>query len=156
MLSQRKYFGILLVVFAAVFFLLCSNQALADAKFNRTVTVTCNPLKAPDFEKCVAGEKLTIVNACTLSIAVSYNGAAQWDTIPKNLSKDYNCTNDQDCYTVTVPGMFGKIESSTGCSPGGGGSEALPTLTQWGIIILVGLIIVTGVYLWIRRKPVTT
>jgi len=31
-----------------------------------------------------------------------------------------------------------------------------PSLTQWGIIILIALIIVTGIYLWMRRKPVTT
>jgi hypothetical protein len=30
-----------------------------------------------------------------------------------------------------------------------------PSLTQWGMIILIALIIVTGVYLWLRRKPVT-
>jgi len=34
-------------------------------------------------------------------------------------------------------------------------TQPTPTLTQWGIIILVALIIVTGVYLWMRRKPVT-
>lgn len=155
MLSQKKYFGILLVVFAAVFFLLCSNQTLADTKGNRTVTVTCDPLKTPDFEKCDAGEKLTIVNGCNKTIQVSYNGGL-FETVLQGGSKQYDCTNGQDCYTVTVPAMSGKIESSTGCSPGTGGSEMLPTLTQWGIIILVGLIIVTGVYLWIRRKPVTT
>ena len=31
----------------------------------------------------------------------------------------------------------------------------IPTLTQWGMIILIALIIVAGVYLWMRRKPVT-
>ncbi len=30
-----------------------------------------------------------------------------------------------------------------------------PSLTQWGMIILVALIIVAGVYLLMRRKPVT-
>ncbi|MCJ7457535.1 MAG: hypothetical protein MUP17_00910 [candidate division Zixibacteria bacterium] len=30
-----------------------------------------------------------------------------------------------------------------------------PGLTQWGLIILIALIIVAGVYLWLRRKPVT-
>jgi len=31
----------------------------------------------------------------------------------------------------------------------------IPSLSNWGIIILIALIIVTGVYLWMRRKPVT-
>ena len=32
--------------------------------------------------------------------------------------------------------------------------EGLPSLTQWGMIILIALIIVTGVYLWLRKRPV--
>jgi len=35
-------------------------------------------------------------------------------------------------------------------------TSPVPSLTQFGIIILIALIIVTGVYLWMRRKPVTT
>lgn len=32
----------------------------------------------------------------------------------------------------------------------------MPSLTQFGIIILIALIIVSGVYLWMRRRPVAT
>jgi len=35
-------------------------------------------------------------------------------------------------------------------------TNPFPSLSTWGIIILIALIIVAGVYLWIRRKPVTT
>ena len=31
----------------------------------------------------------------------------------------------------------------------------IPTFTNWGMIILIALIIIAGVYLWLRRKPVT-
>jgi len=31
----------------------------------------------------------------------------------------------------------------------------IPAITHWGLIILIALILLAGVYLWMRRKPVT-
>jgi hypothetical protein len=56
-------------------------------------------------------------------------------------------------FTYTVTDSVSN-STKTGCSIIVSGQ--VPSLSSLGMIILIALIIVTGVYLWIRRKPVTT
>ena len=155
MIAQRTCLGMLLIVFAAVGFLLCSSEALADAKANRTVTVTCDPLVTPDFDKCDAEEQLTVVNGCGITIQVSFNGGA-FQTVLAGGSIQFDCTNDlHDCYTVNVPGAGGGMETSSGCSEPAGWE--VPTLSEWVLIVLA--LSVAGFFVWQlmrRRKAVAS
>lgn len=150
MIARRTRLGILLIVFVAAGLLLCSSEASAGAKNNRTVTVTCDPLVTPDFGRCNAGEQLTVVNGCTKTIQVSYNGGMFQDVLEGG-SEQFDCTNGRDCYTVHVPDKSGKIESSTGCSEPAGWEDA-PSLSQWGLTILVALLIASAVFVMLRKK----
>ncbi len=152
MIAQRTCLGMLLIVFAAVGFLLCSGEALADGKGNRTVTVTCDPLVTPDFGQCDAEEKLTVVNGCGITIQVSFNSGA-FQTVLAGGSIQFDCTNDlHDCYTVNVPGEGG---TSTGCSEPAGWE--VPTLSEWLLIVLA--LSVGAFFIWQlkrRRKAVAS
>ena len=131
---------------------LCSGEALADPKGNRTVTVTCDPLVTPDFGQCDAEEKLTVVNGCGITIQVSFNGGA-FQTVLAGGSIQFDCTNDlHDCYTVNVPGAGG---TSTGCSEPAGWE--VPTLSEWLLIVLA--LSVGAFFIWQlkrRRKAVAS
>lgn len=150
MITQSKYLSVLLIFFASVCFLFCSNEALADAQANRTVTVTCDPLVTPDFGECDVEETLTVVNGCGKTIEVSYNGG-DFNEVLAGASIEFECTQGIDCYTVYVPAKLGGIESSSGCSEPAGW-EQIPTLTQWGLIVLTLLIAGTGIWLLMRKR----
>lgn len=152
MIFQRISFGILILVFVAVASSLCTSEALADPLGHRTVTVTCDPLVTPDFGKCDADEHLTVKNGCGKTIQVSYNGGP-YKSIFADKDTTYVCTNDDhDCYSVTVPAKLGGTESSTGCSEPFGEEKSIPTLTQWGMIILVVLIVSSALWLWRKKR----
>ncbi|MDD4051474.1 MAG: IPTL-CTERM sorting domain-containing protein, partial [candidate division Zixibacteria bacterium] len=113
-------------------FLLFCGYASAQDKANRTVTITCNPLYAPEFGTCNLGESLTVINGCSETIEVKFNGGT-WDVITQPGTKKYGCTDDaHDCYEVRIPGKSG--EYATGCSIPYS-QEVVPTLSEWGLII---------------------
>jgi len=71
--------------------------------------------------------------------------------IGPNQDRSYliSCPTDSGTWVFKIKNT--SVTLTVTCGP----TVPFPTLTQWGMIILIALIIVTGVYLWMRRKPVT-
>ena len=136
--------------------LLISGLCLAQDKANRSVTIKCDPLRTPNFEPCHNGEFLTVTNKCEIGgvpqiIKVGWNGNAPADVLAFSASIAYGCTNPlSDCYTVQVVGPRGRIETSEGCAAPGG-TEIIPTLSEWGMIIF-SLLILTLITVVVARR----
>ena len=75
------------------------------------------------------------------------------------LDKDV-CLTWDSCMVCLKRLGYNQIEAKQQCDAVWGDTTSIstsaPSLTHWGTLILVALIIVTGAYLWIRRKPVVT
>ncbi|HVP35843.1 MAG TPA: hypothetical protein VMT04_02495, partial [Terriglobales bacterium] len=79
---------------------------------------------------------------------------------------NFNLTTGTPKQAIAFPsvGTYSYIITDNGQSPSQTSSSKVvtviphyvPSLSTWGIIILIGLIIITGAYLWIRRKPAIT
>ncbi|MCJ7792852.1 MAG: hypothetical protein MUP45_02655 [Candidatus Marinimicrobia bacterium] len=63
----------------------------------------------------------------------------------------FSCPTASGTWTFKIKNTSVTLTVIVNCGP----DHPSPTLTQWGMIILIALIIVTGVYLWLRKKPVT-
>jgi hypothetical protein len=142
-----------LIVMLAVAVLL-AGSSLAQNKLDRTVEVTGPPLVTPNFDGCHADESLTVVNKYNGPIVVGLNTSTPIDTLLKDSSIAYGCTNGFDCYTVKVVTKSGAIITSTGCA-GTYGTE-IPTLSEWGLIIFSLLILTLATVVVVRRRTAMT
>ena len=139
----------MIVAFAIA--LLLAGSAIGQDKADRRVVVTCNPLVTPEFDMCQNGEYLTIVNGCSNNIFVGFNDTLTTDTLVPGDSVLYGCTTGMpDCYTVKVPAKGGGYFMSKGCSETGA-LEAIPTLSEWGMIIF-SLLILTLITVVVARR----
>jgi plastocyanin len=152
---------ILILVFA---FLLLGFSIVLAQKGNKVVTITCpgggNPVIDPDPVTIFCGEKVTFgvvtagANGCVSGVNV--NGSApigNFNLTPADPQEEITFPN-AGTYNYTVTKLKGEIIAS-GQVIVKQGQYCTPTLTQWGIIILIALLVGSGAFIILRRKKAT-
>jgi len=161
-MSRKRY----IILLGLVFTILMAGQVLAQISFSpldQTVTITNGPVAdKPVVNLTITNgksEKVTFLNNSGVQITVNNTstppGQADKDggagnNVANNAFQDYtfSCPADAGAWVFTITQGTTPINVTVNVT-----CKKIPTLTQWGMIILIALIIITGVYLWMRRKP---
>ena len=167
----RKIFIITLVL---SFIAIAAWQVLAqyDAKpLTEIVTISNGPVAdKPNVSRtiCINGSDIvTFLNNTGVQINVNNTATPPskpdkdgggGNNVANNNSVDYqfNCPDDAGSWTFTVTQGANTTNVIVNVTCTSTNCNRTPTLTQWGMLILVLLILATGVYLWMRRKPLAT